>query len=194
MKLIILAVICSFLCINTHSQTNYISIYKNQADFREKVNPLIVNCKKGNNSFRVSNMFFSPYLYIKTDSYKTKIPLDSVYAYTDNKGNNYRIWDKSAFLLCESGILQIYSQPQWITIKIQTSRSYRYENKKVLSYFFAISDTSKILPLTLNNIFREMYCDKKSYKELISQFPDDKSLTKKDEDEFILNQFINKQK
>lgn len=194
MRSIVFTVVCILLCINMLAQPQSIFIYQNPTDFKQKTNPLIVNSIDKGNAIKVSNMFFSRYMYIKSDSRKVKIPLDSVFGYTDNMGNTYRIWNKEAIRLCESDMVQIYSQPHWSNVKIRTAHGFRYDRKKTINYFFSISDTSEILSLTRDNIIKELCCDKNLGKEFASHFPDDKSLIKTVENKFILNQFIKEHK
>jgi len=79
MRSIVFTVVCILLCIDMLAQSKSIFIYQNPTDFKQKTNPLIVNYTDKGNAVKVSNMFFSRYMYIKNDNRKLKIPLDSVF-------------------------------------------------------------------------------------------------------------------
>ncbi len=194
MRSMVITVVSVLLCLNVMAQPKQIFIYRNPTDFKQRANPLIVQHKDKANAIKVSNMFFSRYMYIKNDSCKVKIPLDSIFAYTDNVGNTYRIWNKATMMLCESDMVHIYSQPYWNNIKIRSAHGFRYDRKKTTNYFFSISDTSDIIPLTRDNVIKELWRNKNLDKEFASHFPDDKSLIKTVENKFILNQFIKEHK
>lgn len=105
-------------------------------------------------------------------------------------GSIYRVWNKKLHQLLYSGRLQIYQHTYDETVKVRTLRSYRYEKKQAVDYYFSINDNSSIVPLSLVNVRLALLADNKLDKELLHNFPSDSSLKIKKGTHFEINNLI----
>lgn len=165
-------------------------IYSTVTDYRSKQISIPANYQFGKKAIQVSDFFLRPYVYIKTEHGKVKYHEDSLYAIKDNKGNIFRIWNRKAYLLTDTGKLQIYSNTYMGTVKIRTSRGFRFEQKQMTDYYFSVDDTSEIVPLTLMNVRLALLTNKKLDALLRKSFPNDATLQSHKNNQFEINQFI----
>lgn len=167
-------------------------IYRTVSDFGKQQISIPGNSKYGKKAIQVSDFFLRPYVYIKTDSGKIKVHEDSLYAVQDYKGNIFRIWNRRAYLLLDTGKLKIYSYSYIGTVKIRTSRWVRFEQKPMTDYYFSMEDTSEIIPLTVINVRLALLTNKKLDALLKSSYPNDAVLQSHENNQFEINQFISK--
>lgn len=178
------------LCVSFKAQMRNPAIYKNVADFVSEENPISLICNKNKKKVKVGNFFLSPYLFYQTNEGSSKIHLDSIYGFTDINNDSYRICNRKAYKMCDSGEVLIYCQTDWIRVKKHTSRGYRTKDERKTLYFFSRNYSSAIYPLTHVDLRQEMNMSDSFYKKLITQFPCDNSLTKMQNSKFLINQFL----
>jgi hypothetical protein len=164
-------------------------IYSTVSDFMARQISIPVNCQFGKKTIQISDFLVHPYVYIKTEQGKIKINKDSVYAIRNCNGDIYRICKQRAYLLLDSGKLQIYSYSYNSTVKIRTSKGTRFEDKRITDYYFTFDDTSRIAPLTVANV-RLALVNEKIENEFMQTFPNDKTLLEKQDNRFIINCFF----
>lgn len=187
-KIFMILAVC--LCVSFEAQTRNPAIYKNVTDFVLEENPISLICNKNKKKVKVGNFFLSPYLFYQTKEVPSKIHLDSIYGFTDINNDGYRICNRKAYKMCESGEVLIYCQTDWIKVKKHTSRGYRIKDERKTLYFFSRNYSSSIYPLTQTNLYKEMNIADSLYKKLITLFPFDNSLTKMQNSKFLINQFL----
>jgi hypothetical protein len=190
MKAISISVILLFGYISIHAQQPCGGIYYNISDFCAKQISIPAFSQFGRKAVVISDFFLRPYVYIKTEKGRMKVHEDSIYAVQYCNGDIYRIWERSAYLLEETGQLDIYSYTYLGKVKVRTSRGTRLKQKQITDYYFSENDTSEILPLTLTNVRLALLMDKKLDNELIQSFSNDSLLKAKQNSQFKINQFI----
>jgi hypothetical protein len=166
-------------------------IYRNFDDFQQNKISIPANPKFGKKAVQVSDFFLRPYVYIKTDSSKFKIGIDSVYAIRCSDGNIYRIWNENAYQFLDTGFLKIYSFTCTERVKSRYSRGIRYKDQQVTHYYFSKDYLMPIIPLTLTNVRLALHLDENTDSKLVQDFPEDKSLLNNNSNQFLLNDFFN---
>ena len=116
--------------------------------------------------------------------------MDSVYAIRCSNGNIYRISGKKAFQLADTGFIKIYTYTCTESVRHHYSHGYRNKKEQVTHYFFSENYREPIIPLTLSNIRRAFHLDEATVNKLAQVFPDDKSLQKKTDNQFLINHFL----
>lgn len=165
-------------------------IYSTASDFKARQISIPVNCQFGKKTIQISDFLVYPYVYIKTEQGKIKINEDSVYAIRNCNRDIYRICKQRAYLLLDSGKLQIYSYSHNSTVKIRTSKGTRFEDKWITDYYFTFDDTSRIAPLTVANVRLAKLVNEKLENEFMQTFPNDKTLLEKQDNRFKINCFF----
>lgn len=178
----------------SYAQTNLCGIYKTVDDFKNQRISIPGNCNYGNKAVQISDFFLRPYIYLKTETGKAKYHQDSIYAVQDCAGNMYRIRHQKSFQLIEKGNLNIYSYKYTGTIKKRTSRSVRLVQKEMTAYYFSVNDSSEVLPLTVTNVRLALTANKELDKALVTNFPDNKSISANTGNAFVINTFLNTHK
>jgi hypothetical protein len=189
-KLSIFLIIAAISAISAKAQQSC-GIYRNFDDFQQKKISIPANPKFGKRAVLVSDFFLRPYVYIKTDSSKFKIAIDSVYAIRCSDGYIYRIWDKKAYQFLDSGFIKVYSFTCTERVKSRYSRGIRYKDQQVTHYYFSKDYQMPIIPLTLTNIRLALHFDENTDNKLIQNFPDDKLLLVNNNNHFLINDFLN---
>lgn len=169
-------------------------IYRNFDDFRQNKISIPANPKFGKKAVQVSDFFLRPYVYIKTDSNKFKISIDSVYAIRCSNGNVYRINNTRAYQLVDTGLVKIYAYTCMERVKCRYSRGFRYKDQLTTHYYFSKNYLTPITPLTLTNVRLALHLDENTDNKLIQNFPDDKSLMGNNNNRFLINDFFYKLK
>lgn len=179
-----------FFCVYFEVQTREPAIYKTISDFNTEQNPISLICTKNKNKIKVGSFLMSPYLFFQTKDGSSKIHLDSIYGYTDYTNNSFRIWNRKAYKICDSGEIKIYCQTDWAKVKKHTSRGIRTKEERKTMYFFSRNDSSAIYSLTHQDLRKEMNVSDSFYTKLTTQFPCTISLAKTLNSHFLINQFL----
>ncbi|MBN2486322.1 MAG: hypothetical protein JXB34_10150 [Bacteroidales bacterium] len=169
-------------------------IYRNFDDFRQNKISIPANPKFEKKAVQVSDFFLRPYVYIKTDSNKLKISIDSVYAIRCSNGNVYRICNNRAYQLVDTGFVKIYTYTCMESVKHLYSRGYRHTTEQVTHYYFSKNYLTPITLLTLTNVRLSLHLDENTDNKLIQNFPNDKSLLENKNNHFFINDFFNELK
>ena len=159
-------------------------------DFKSNRISLPVDCQHRKKAIRVRDFFLHPYVYIHTTGGKQKIPEDQVYAFRDCRNNLYRLQDGKAYLICDTSALKIYRYTHWKTIKVRTSRMLRFRDKRVTDYFFSKNDSSEVFLLTVDHLTAAFKGNDQVLSLLRKNFSDDRSLRKKQNGRFLINQYL----
>lgn len=173
-----------------HAQNGLPGIYRTVTEFNAGKPSEVLDCKHGKKTIRVSSFFLSPYLFFRQQDEKLKIPIEQVYAFFDCDQQLYRICGYKAYKLCDSTYFNIYSYTAWESVKVRTSRMTHLEKKRVTHYYFSPGDSSKIAPLSLNEVLLAVGDDPEKRQLIIQNFPSTKSLLKTDGDSFLLNKIL----
>jgi hypothetical protein len=190
-KYYLLLLLLLYSSIVNYAQTAQCGIYKTVDDYQNQKISITGNCQYGKKAIQISDFFLRPFIYIKTEKGKAKFHQDSIYAVQDCSGNIYRIWHQKPYQLIEKAVFNIYSYKYMGTIKKRTSRSIRFENKEMTAYYFSVSDSAEIFPLTLTNVRFALLTDKDLDNKLLATFPNNQSLWSTNNHQFSINSFLN---
>jgi len=181
------------LCFNvTVKSQNSCGLYASISDYEQGVISIPANSKFGEKAIQVSDFFLRPYIYLKTDSTKQKISINSVYAFKCANGNIFRIWKGVDYQLIDTGAIKIYCRQEIDKVRYWQSRCYRYKDVKVTRFYFSSNDNSPILLLTLNNLKYTLRLNPEIEVLLCTNFTTDKSLQQKNKEKFAINEFLSK--
>ncbi|RKD91829.1 hypothetical protein [Mangrovibacterium diazotrophicum] len=188
-KILTIFILLALFC-TSKAQTGINGLYLNIADFKAGKITEPVDCASGKSAIRVSNFFLSPYVFIRQQNEKIRIPINQVYAFENCDDQIYRIWNEKAYLLRDSSYFNIYEYTSWQTVKVWTSRMTRVRQKQMTNYFISINDSSPIIPLSLTNLLNTVGENSNAGRLIADQFADDKSLLQREGDTFHLNQIL----
>ncbi len=185
--LIFIMLLCgSFLSLGQQS----CGVFNTAEDYKSHRISVQGDCLFGKNAIQVSDFFLRPYIYIKTENEKIKIHQDSIYAIQNCKGEMYRIYKQEAFLLVDTGVLNIYSHSYIGKIVIRTSKGIKYKDKKMTDYYFSVDDSAVIVPLTVTNVRLSLLINKDLDRIILQQFSNNKPLWVKSDDSCNINAFL----
>ena len=180
-----------FIVVPSFSQQQC-GIYSTLSDYESGQLSISVDCNTGKKAIQISDFFLRPYIYIKTKDGRKKVHEDSVYAVIDSESRVCRIWKQNAYQIIDTGNINIYKQTYWGTEEIRTTRFIRHKKKLITDYFFSVTDSSGIFPLTLNNIRLIILVNQELNRKLTEAFPDNKSLQQNNNNNFSINDFLEK--
>ncbi len=141
---------------------------------------------------KLKQFFISPEIVSIEKDKETVFYKDSIFAIRLTNGENYRFINRTPYLLADTSYLYIYTHK---TIKTEYKQSGPRRIAKevpVTYYYFSITPHSKVFPLTMVNIRREVLKEPALHTAVCNKFTNDNMLseTNPETGHFTINEFI----
>ncbi len=136
---------------------NQIGVYLTAQDYKEKKLSYA-----GGSKIRLNNSVLElPYITV-VDSNKTiKLKKSEVFGYAEADSKDFRFYNNTQYRILEAGPITIYVQSEHVA----QSKGYKVKQ----NYYFSTTVSTKLMPLTLNNI-RQAYHANTQFIEQVDQY------------------------
>jgi len=139
-------------------------IYMSTADFKNNKLTFESGCARGKHSLSIHlhDFFWNmPYITITEGGKKNVLKKSDVYGFRDCDNEVYRFYKNTEYRIAEAGNIYVYTQER----NIAQSKGYKVIN----DYFFSVSASSEILPLTICNL-KNAYSGNDKFLDLLDQY------------------------
>ena len=146
-------------------------LYATPGDLKNDHLSIRADLPAGRHTIVISDFFMRPYIYIRTNGHKLRIPMDSVYALKQYNGDIYRIWHQKSYRLVDAGPLLVFSYDNRVIKMVRTARSSHPAIVLQKEYYFCCDYPDSLLPLSIDNVRLALHADKQLSDTLRLYFP-----------------------
>lgn len=166
--------LCTLLIVITAgritAQAQSAGIYETLDDFLQHKVTYPVDCGSQKDRIKLNDLFGSSTGYVVTKGEKHSFNKEKVYGYYNCTNENYRFWNNSAYRIMDTTGLYIYYQ--YKPIQQPGGKGWL----KTDCYFFSVSGTGPIQPLTISNVKKAFPGNHSFHYALDASFRSDKEL------------------
>ena len=153
---IVVAIICAIG--NSLSAQTPIGIYLSGNDLR---NGKLIHSKEENCKIKLNDVFYKPYVLVKTGGSEQKIFKDSIFGYRDKQNISYRFFNKDIYTILNPGEdLLLYSKE---------SLSITKGSPIIKKYYFSKDTGSPIWELSFSNL-KTVFHDNTAFCDLLNTY------------------------
>lgn len=171
MKQLFIVVISLLLGIYQGNAQEPCGLYTTPGDLKNDHLSIRADLSAGRHAIVVSDFFMRPYICIRTNGHKLRIPMDSVYALKQYNGDIYRIWHQKSYRLVDTGPLLVFSYDKRVIKMACTARSSHPVAVLQKEYYFCCDYSDSLLLLNTDNVRLALHADKQLNDALQLSFP-----------------------